>query len=239
MSIRIGLYDFFAYTIPGVFYILIIGFWLNAFQFVTLDGAALNNLPLFVLFIIVGAGYVTGLLLDPIAYRWLRLFRSRNRDAVKSSFESFCNRYKWLDVKFSASDWSLLLLTLKHKSIEVAMDVEQHNVASIMLRNISLGFLLFSLGSLTFFIGINANAWNFAIAVISLALSGIALRRSSLRREWFYVGIFEAFSAHYLAEGNLTAESLLGVNRINKTELRELNTTLSTPKSESESATKP
>jgi hypothetical protein len=237
MSIRIGLYDFFAYTIPGMFYLLIIGLWLSAFQLVTLNGAILKEFPLFALPLIIGAGYIAGLLLDPIAYRWLRLFRGRNRDAVKSSFESFCNRHKWLDVKFRASDWTLLLFTLKNKSIEVAMDVEQHNVASIMLRNISLGFLLFALGCLTFFIGFSANAWNLAFAAISLALSGIALRRSSLRREWFYMGIFEAFSAQCLAEGELAGEILLGINKANNAELRKPNAPPPMPNPESESAT--
>lgn len=34
MAIRIGLYDFFAYTIPGVFYLLVAGYAATVFGFV-------------------------------------------------------------------------------------------------------------------------------------------------------------------------------------------------------------
>ena len=214
MSIRINFYDFFAYTLPGVFYLLIVGFWLDAFQFVEFDTDILNNVS-FSLLIIVGAGYIIGLLINPIAYGWMRLFRSRNSDATKSAFDEFRKRHPWLDVKFNSTDWVVLLFVIKNNSIEVAMDVEQHNVAGIMLRNISLGFLSISIGCFTFFVVISANIWNLVFAAISLVLSSIALKRSSLRRDWFYIGVFEAFLAYYLTEGKLASENLLSVNRAN------------------------
>ena len=43
MSIRVGLYDFFAYTLPGVFYLSIIGFWLNAIDLLVIDFSALKD----------------------------------------------------------------------------------------------------------------------------------------------------------------------------------------------------
>jgi len=243
MSIRVSLYDFFAYTLPGVFYLLIVGFWLNAFRIVVLDASTLsnaslsllNNASLFLLLVFIGAGYIVGLLVDPIAYRWLRLFRSRNRDVAKSVFDDFRNQHKWLEVKFNPTDWGILLFAIKTKSTEVAMDIEQHNVASIMLRNISLGFLLISIGCLVFFFVVSNNAWNLVFALLSLAASSMSITRSSLRRSWFYAAVFEAFSAHYLMEGKLSGENLVGMRSVAQLEPPEPNVQPPTPKPEIQS----
>jgi hypothetical protein len=200
MSIRIGLYDFFAYTLPGIFYLLIAAYGLAVFQFVKVDLSTLDSLSLFSFLVVVGAGYITGLLLDPMAYRWARFFQGRNREAAKFAFEEFHSHHPWLELNFKPADWGILLRIIKSKSIEAAMDVEQHNVASIMLRNISLGLLLVSAIYLLFFFTVSTNIWNLILAGIFFSLSITAIRRSRLRRHWFYIAIFEAFAAHYLPQ---------------------------------------
>ena len=74
MSIRVGLYDFFAYTLPGIFYLAIIGFWLNTVGLLLVDFSVLKDFSLVVLFVTLGAGYIIGVLIDPVAYSWMRLF---------------------------------------------------------------------------------------------------------------------------------------------------------------------
>src|SRR5215211_3679945 len=102
MSIRIGLYDSFAYTLPGTFYLFIIGFWLNVFCLIRMDLRTINKLSLLFLFIILGAGYIMGLLFDPLAYRWVRLFQGRNRDAAKAAYNEFIDRHKWVNLDFDS-----------------------------------------------------------------------------------------------------------------------------------------
>jgi hypothetical protein len=206
MSIRIGLYDFFAYALPGVFYLVIIGFWLDSFGLVTLDLKTLNSLSIVSLLAIVGAGYIAGLLVDPLAYRWFRVFKGKNLHASDSAFHEFQRRHPSLASSFRSSDWGLLLRAVKSKSFEAAMDVEQHNVAAIMLRNISLGLVLISICCLVYFFAVSANIWNIFLSALFFALSIVAMRRSELRRRWFYIAVFEAFSAHYLLEDKLINE---------------------------------
>ncbi|MCL4834476.1 MAG: hypothetical protein KJZ86_18670 [Caldilineaceae bacterium] len=219
MSIRVTIYDFFAYTVPGVFYLLIGGFWLGVFRVIIFDVDTLSDrslsilsssVPLLIL-LLFGAGYITGLLMDSLALRWIAVFRKRNRDAAKHAFEVFCQRYEWLDVRFMHSDWPILLFVIKTKSIDISADVEGHNVTYIMLRNISLGFLLIALGYFSFFIFVSENIWNMVFVIVSLLFSAIALRRSSARRDWFYTGIFEAFLALNLSNEKLSNENVLSI----------------------------
>lgn len=64
MSIKLGIYDFFAYTIPGVFYILVGIFGLAVFGFAGVDLQTVNGLSLVGGILLAGAGYGTGLSLS-------------------------------------------------------------------------------------------------------------------------------------------------------------------------------
>lgn len=200
MSIRVGLYDFFAYTLPGISYLIIVGFWLSTVGLFVIDLPTLNGFSLAVLFVIVGAGYITGLLIDPLAYRWVRFFQSRNRDAAKAAFDEFTQQHPWVNLNYDAKDWGILFRAVKSVSLDAAADVEQHNVAAIMLRNISLAFIFSSISALVYYIFVLSNLWVLGLGLVFLMLAIVAMRRSRLRRHWFYVGVFEAFTAHFLLD---------------------------------------
>jgi hypothetical protein len=204
MSIRVGIYDFFAYTIPGVFYIIILGFWLNVLGIVTLDLQALNSFSLTSMFLIIGAGYILGLLIDQVAYRWVRLFQSENREAVRFAFDEFHESHPWVVLNFEPQDWGILLRAIKSKSMDAAADIEQHNVAAIMFRNFSLGLVLSALACLLYFLLVYQAIANILLAIICLQLSFAAMKRGRIRRHWFYMAIFEGFTAHFLLEKKLS-----------------------------------
>ncbi len=203
MSIRIGIYDFFAYTIPGIFYLFILGFWLNISGLVAIDLKTLNNLSLSSLIVLFGASYIVGLLIDPLAYNWMRVFLSRNIDVTKCVFKEFRDRHSWVVLDYDYTDWGILLRAIKSDSLEAATDVEQHNVAAIMLRNISLGLTLSSVSFLLYFSFFCAHIWNLIFCVMLFVLAIVAMRECRKRRRWFYIAIFEAFTAHFLLKENL------------------------------------
>jgi hypothetical protein len=208
MSIRVGLYDFFAYTLPGIFYLAIIGFWLNTIGLSVVDFSILNGFSLAVLFVIVVAGYITGLLIDPVAYRWMRLFHIRNRDAAKATFDEFTQLYPWVNLNYDAKDWGILLRAVKSVSLEAAADVEQHNVAFIMLRNISFAFILSLVSSVVYYFAVLSNFWILILGLVFLVLAIVAMRRSRMRRHWFYMAVFEAFTAHFLLNNKVGNQKL-------------------------------
>lgn len=209
MSIRLSLYDFFSHTIPGVFYLFILGFWLNAFGAISIDLAALGDLSLSVLLILIGIGYIAGVLIDPIAYRWTRLFYSRNRVAAKKAFDEFRAQHPWALAGLEPSDWAILLQVIKSISHEASDDVERHNVAFIMLRNVSFGLVITAICCVAFFFAVSRNPWNLALAALFAALAINANRQGIIRRGWFYLGIFEWLAAQELLRKNLINKRLL------------------------------
>lgn len=206
MSIRIGLYDFFAYTIPGAFYLITIGLWLSLLGVINVDLQTLNELSLFWLFAFFGGGYVVGLLFDPLADRWMRLFNTNNKEEARLALTEFQNYHPWVAVNFTHTDWGILLRLIKSKSLEVAADVEQHNVAAMTLRNISLGLILNAVMCLFYLLAVKGNTWFFILLLGLVVFSGIAMKRSRLRRRWFYIAVFQAFSANYLLDHDLLGE---------------------------------
>lgn len=200
MSLRISLYDFFSYTLPGVFFILIIALGLTTFGVINFDLAILADLSLSSLLILTGAGYLLGLLLNPIAERWVRLFIGTHHRARDEAFAEFHSRHPKLKIEFAANEWDMLFYAVKAKSAETATDVELHNVASIMLRSISLILLIAAALFLLIFLFVYTNIWNLVSAITALFLSRIAITLCHNRRRWFYKGIFEAFAVYYLLE---------------------------------------
>lgn len=200
MSIRVSLYDFFAYMIPGVFYILIAVFGLVLFGIIQLDPTLLSNLSLFMFLVLVGAGYVLGQLIDAVAYIWMRLLRGRNKIAREKAFELFHQRYPWIELHFKPEEWAILLQALKIQSPDVEADIEQLNAMSIMLRNISLGLLITSFIFFMAFITVYTHIGNLALAIIALALSFVAIDRCDIRRRWFYMSIFQVFATYHLVQ---------------------------------------
>lgn len=209
MSIRLSLYDFFSHTIPGVFYLLILGFWLNAFGAISIEPAALANLSLSALLVLIGAGYIVGVLIDPIAYRWTRLFFSRNRVAAQKAFDQFRGQHPWALQGLEPTDWAILLQVIKSISHEASDDVERHNVAFIMLRNVSFGLVITAICCVAFFFAVSRNPWNLALAVLFAVLAFIASRQGIIRRGWFYLGIFEWLAAQELLKKDLINKRLL------------------------------
>ena len=102
MSIRISIYDFFAYTIPGSIYLFIAIYACTIFGIVHIDWLSLD-LSVVQIIVIAGLAYITGLIFEPIAKLWYRLFKPRNfADTVLKEFKHL---HPSLEVRFRAADW--------------------------------------------------------------------------------------------------------------------------------------
>jgi len=130
----------------------------------------------------------------------MRLFQSRNRDAAKAAFDEFTKTHSWVDLNYDSDDWGILLRAVKSISLEAATDVEQHNVAAIMLRNISLAFVFSSISCVIYYFVALSNPWILALGLVFFILAFVSMRRNRIRRHWFYMAVFEAFTAHFLLD---------------------------------------
>jgi hypothetical protein len=200
MSLRLSIYDFFAYTIPGVFYILVTLLGLETFAIIDLDPTLLSDLSLFTFLVVLGSGYVLGQILDVVAYKWLCFWKGKNGEAREKAIEYFHLKYPWICLRYTPEDWSMLLQAIKIKVPNAAADIEQINASSIMLRNISLALTVTALIFLIAFMTVNSHIGYLILAALALSMSIISLNRASVRRRWFIMGTFEILAADYLLQ---------------------------------------
>ena len=143
MSVRISVYDFFAYTIPGGLYLFATLYTCTVLGFLEIDWFSLE-LSLMQIIIAAGLAYILGLLLDPVAKLvYERVFMRTNLREV--AFQEFQRRHPSLETRIQSQDWPTLLAYISRESIDLALDIERHNASNIMLRNLSLGLMSLSL----------------------------------------------------------------------------------------------
>jgi hypothetical protein len=199
--IKLGIYDFFAYTVPGVFYLFTTAYFCIAFGVVTIDLQALLNLSFIQILLVAGLAYVTGFILDRIARLWDRLFRPKNLAQVV--LDEFKLTHRELDFKFEGADWPILLAYLRRHDVGGTAEIERFNVTHIMLRNVSLNLLALSLIQIVQYFRTNFYIWYLVSFLVLLVLSILAAQQAARFNRWFYSANYEAIIAHGLELSNL------------------------------------
>ena len=193
MNIRLGIYEIFSRIVPGMFYIAAIVQLFVILGLIEINWDVVNELSLTAIAGIIVVAYFVGEALDRFAIFWFRLFRKKGFST--RSFAAFKKKHQdqWT-IDFEDRDWPIVLAYIRTKNLELASEIERHNAISIMLRNVSFGFLLMAISSQIQFI----LSWDFLYMFISIALLAIAVllgRESGKFRGWFYNGIFETVVA--------------------------------------------
>lgn len=191
MPIRVGTYDFFAYTFPGGLYLIATLYLLQKYGVFQLDYA---NIPAVYVFTLIGVAYVMGLVIDPIAGNlWYRLFRPK--DFFKATMREFNQRNSRLQVEFQDMDWYVLMAYIKRFNREMATDVEHINVLRIMFRNLSFGFLILAVIGAIEYVQRGYSTPFLIICVILMTGSIILVRQAVRFNRWFYEGIYQSVAA--------------------------------------------
>ena len=191
MSIRMSIYDFFSYAVPGGVFMSPFLYLLSKYydKVFSLSGMSFWG------FLIWGSlAYIIGYAIDPLVSKsWYKIFRSEN--FFQETMEKFNERHTTVNVKFQEMDWYIPLSFIKRHSIEMAYDVEKFNAINIMLRNVSFGLLIYTIiFSIEFFL--EDYAWIYAVlAVICLSFSVTLGRQSAKFQKWFYQSIYQTLIA--------------------------------------------
>lgn len=188
MSFALGFYEIFSYAIPGFLYILIANSYLQLFKLPYLKvGELPGNFGFVVLMAILS--YVVGHLVDPIAYRWYQLINRIHAD--EKVVTEIKGKYPELNVGFGADDRRLLYSFIKHNNLALAEYLDKFNAISILLQNLSLGLFLFALTQVAYIFITNQFLGYGIGALLGLAFSFVAIKRSALFKGWYSHGIFE------------------------------------------------
>jgi hypothetical protein len=199
MNVKISVYDFFAYAIPGGLILFIIAYALIIFGLIPFDVLLLSP-SLAQITVIIGLAYVIGLLFEPIGKFWYRLFRPKNYlDVALTEFKEL---HPLVDVNFEAIDWTILFALIKRQNLDVAADMERVNATNIMLRNISFGLITLAIIEFVKFVLVLTPLY-LALSVLAILFSIIAGKESVKYAHWFYLGIFENIASQALQVSEL------------------------------------
>jgi hypothetical protein len=189
MSLSIGIYELFAYTIPGVLYIYVINEFLRIINYPYVDISKVDNLAQ--LAILAVLAYIAGHIFDSIAQKiWSPLFL--REDVPERMLMYVKEKNKGFDIQFTADQVQLLRSAIRRNDKAIVDRFSKHDVLHIMLRNVSFGFLLFCILQFVLFWQSSWSLQYLVVALTSLGISIIAIRRSEVFRERYYLNIFDA-----------------------------------------------
>lgn len=204
MSIQFGIYDFFAYTVPGGLYLLSLIYILASFAGVRLDFASLSNLSIIQILLIAIPAYIIGLVVDRIAVFWYRNFEPKQLAEIV--LEKFRKEHPDLEFKFQGKDWAILIAYLQREKPETTSEVHRFNAMHIMLRNASFNFVILSITAIVLFFLRSFEWLQLIIGIVSLIASVISARQAVRFKRWFFSANFEAVIAKSLEQDDLIAK---------------------------------
>lgn len=200
MSIKIGVHDFFAYTIPGLIHILVFTIQAHVYGLTTFN---MSNLDLSLGWILLATlvAYVVGQLLDTVSANVLpRIYdpKGSNGTNVERAMQKMKIDYgSRLTASTQLRDWPVLYMYVKQRSENVAERIDAFNAQGIMLRNISFALLLLGVGLLIHQL-VALSLEQFLFSILSFVFSIVAFRRARRVGGWFYSSIYEAAIAYSL-----------------------------------------
>lgn len=197
MNIQLGIYELFSTIIPGCIYLVSIGqilIMLGILKLEKLDTTVISDMSFWLTVFFLIAAYLLGAISAPFGLWWYKRFKKKDQSV--ESLKALKQRHKdrWI-IDFSDDDWHVLLALLRTKNLGLALENERHQASSIMLRNVSFGFLVLA--------GVNflqsGLEWNLNFLFVGIGLlivSWITMRESQKFRRWYYDSIFSSVLAY-------------------------------------------
>ena len=193
MSITIGFYDFFSYTVPGLLYLFTIN---QLLPVIKLPHVSVGELSLDIGTALLGLvlAYVAGSLMDTFAYRWYLIFHQNKVE--QRVLDNFKRYYPDLFKDFSIHDRRMVFSFIKHNNIELAETLGKFKALSIMLQNISFGLFLLAIVHIINLILSGFSTVMLVTVLSALIFSYVSIQRCALYNWWYWSGIFEQ-GLHY------------------------------------------
>jgi hypothetical protein len=196
MPFTLGLYDLFAYIIPGFLYLYILYEILIKAGLVNIDILNfLSSAGTFGIILIALGAFLVGHIFDDISH-WFVMRLFRNQSWVKKGLEMVRqDENTRLHHKFEAKDWGVLFSIIQQHNPQYFHTLNVFESNSIMLANISLGLFVLAILQIVNLIE-SFTGFGLSILVSELLLFYLARQRSHKFHMWFYIGTFEASLAY-------------------------------------------
>ncbi len=166
-----------------------------------IDSQVLSALSTLQVILLAILAYTVGLVLDPIAKQWYRLFKPK--DLSKTVLDEFKRAHPELNVKIGKNDWPIILAYLRQESDEIAYNIDRLNATNMMLRNLSFNLLILSIIQIVRLFQTNFYVLDVILLVIFAVSSFTSGRESVKFAKWFYSGQYQAIAAQSLKASDL------------------------------------
>ena len=192
MSIKLGFYDFFAFTIPGSIYLIELFYVFKSFNVFKMEYIS-SNLSIGQILTVAIFSYVIGHIFYPLSTNFVSFF-IRKEFSVQE-YNKLVKRRSEISFNFKANDWVILLAKIRSDSIDQAVDIERLNALHIMLKNTSFAFILFSIIELIQLFIYKFIFLHLGFAIVSIYISIILIIQSNKYKRWFFSLIFQTIIA--------------------------------------------
>lgn len=188
MSITLGIYDIFSYTIPGSLYLFLL---LESWRLITGTNFPLDIGNVGHLVVAGGLSFLLGIIISPISrIVWYPLFLKK-QTMEERVLEKITRRYAEVQLGFRADQWPIIFAHIRREDLELANNIDRSRAFNVMLRNVSLGISLFIITQIFSFIQ-DGNILLHTIIVVASLVFLITTTSQGLRfHELFYLNIFE------------------------------------------------
>ena len=196
MNLQLGIYEIFSAIIPGCIYLVAIGQILKITNIVSLNWKSFENSSPYLVIIFLAASYLLGIAFSRMALWWYKLFKGRNTSKESIRYFSSTHKDRW-DINIKDEDWLILLSLIRSRNFDLARENERHLASSIMLRNVSFGFVVLALINMIQGIVIY-NLFYLSVGIGFLVLSILMIGESTKFRRWYYDSILSTILAYRL-----------------------------------------
>ncbi len=201
MSIRIGIYDFFAHTLPGGLYLLALLYSFNLVDPVFIQIVP-KDLSIIDFLLLGAASYILGLLCTPIAFKfWKVLNRSPNVQA--EALQRVKKRFPHFELRCNGREWPILHARIEILNEELGARVDKHRATGIMLRNAIMAFVALSLVSFSTAAVRGPRSLEVLVGIGFLVAAYLSNHECRKYLRWSYSLIFEATIADGLKSSEI------------------------------------
>ena len=191
MTIRIGIYDFFAQLIGGSFFLTAIFYLLQKMLPLPINILTITTTQLVILGVIA---YVIGYATSRLANFWYRLWAPKHlyRITIEKLTQELIER---MNFEVQKMDWYTLLAFIKRHNLDMAQDVVQFHAVSLMLRSTSFSLFIFAIIFCFEFLLVDRLIGYIFLSVLCLFLSIILIQEAVRYNTYFYRGIYQSVVA--------------------------------------------
>ncbi len=191
MSINLGIYDFFAYLLPGFLYLFLLNDLSARIGWISFDiGQLSTQIDISKLGIAILAAYIVGHIFEIFA-DWFCYRLLTHNDIPQSALENIKRQYPELKIAFKPQDHHILFVLLRARNLSFTQIIDRFEANSILLKNVSFVAALFSLLQIVDLVK-SFNSRSLLLLFTAIFICWLSFQASKLYHTWVFTDIFQA-----------------------------------------------